>query len=84
MTKKIDEIQFIRDFHGGKNYIEIALRHKITIGAVAYRVKRLGLKRSGQKGQKRESFSKEEIAIMKIMLDTHGGRRQLFDILRGK
>ncbi|MBA7535377.1 hypothetical protein ES705_27630 [subsurface metagenome] len=84
MTKKIDEIQFIRDFHGGKNYIEIAHRNKITIGTVAHRVRKLGLKRSGQKSQKRESFSAEEVSIMRIMLGTHGGRNQLLTILRGE
>jgi len=84
MTKKIDEPQFLRDFIEGKLYAEIADKHKFTIGAVAYRVKKLGLKRSGQKGQKSESFSKEEIGIMKIMLDTRRGREQLIDIFRGK
>lgn len=83
MTKKIDETQFLKDFHEGKNYIEIANKHKITIGAVSYRIKKLGLKRSGQKNQKRESFSAEEVSIMRIMLDTHGGRSQLLTILRG-
>jgi len=45
MTKKIDEVQFIKDFHEGKNYIEIADKNKITIGTVAHRVRKLGLKR---------------------------------------
>jgi len=84
MTKKIDEVQFIKDFYGGKNYIEIADRHKVTIGTVAHRIRKLGLKRSGLKSQKRESFSAEEVSIMRIMLDTHGGRSQLLAILRGK
>jgi len=84
MTKKIDETQFLRDFREGKNYIEIAHRHKITIGAVVYRIKRLGLKRSGQKGQKKESFSAEEKYIIGKMIETHRGREQLLYILRGE
>jgi len=82
MNKKIDETQFLRDFRGGKLYVEIADKHKISIGGVAYRIKKLGLKRSGQRGQKKESFSAEEINFMKSLMDTYRGRKQLLDILR--
>ena len=62
MTKKIDETQFLRDFREGKNYVGIALRQKITIGTVAYWVKKLGLKRSGQRGaKKRVIFSRRKV-----------------------
>jgi len=84
MTKKIDEIQFLKDFREGKLYVEIADKHKITIGGVAYRIKKLGLKRSGQRGQKKESFSAEEKYIIGKMIETHGGREQLLHILRGE
>jgi len=84
MTKKIDEFQFIKDFHEGKNYIEIADRHKLTIGTVAYRIEKLGLKRSGQRRQKKESFSAEEKYIISKMIETHRGREQLLCILRGE
>ncbi len=84
MTKKIDETQFLRDFREGKNYVGIALRQKITIGTVAYWVKKLGLKRSGQRGQKKESFSAEEKYIISKMIETHRGREQLLYILRGE
>ncbi|GAJ11183.1 unnamed protein product, partial [marine sediment metagenome] len=65
-------------------YVEIALRQKITIGTVAYWVKKLGLKRSGQRGQKKESFSAEEKYIIGKMIETHRGREQLLYILRGE
>jgi len=84
MTKKIDEVQFLRDFREGRNYREIALRHKFTIGGVAYRIKKLGLKRSEQRRQKKESFSVEEKYIISKMIETHGGREQLLYILRGE
>jgi len=84
MTKKIDETQFFRDFRKGKLYVEIADKHKITIGTVSNRVKKLGLKRSGQKRQKKESFSAEEKYIVSKMIETHRGREQLLYILRGE
>jgi len=84
MTKKIDETQFLRDFREGKLYVEIADKQKITIGTVAYWVKKLGLKRSGQKRKKGEVFSAEERYIFSKMLETHGGREQLLYILRGE
>ena len=79
MNKKIDETQFLKDFRGGKLYVEIADKHKITIGTVSNRVKKLGLKR---RGQKKESLSAEEINFMKSLMDTYRGRRQLLDILK--
>jgi len=84
MTKKIDETQLIRDFREGKNYAEIADKHKITIGTVVYRVKKLGLVRRGQRRQKKESFSAEEKYIVGKMIETHRGREQLLYILRGE
>ena len=84
MTKKIDEVQFLRDFREGRNYTEIALRQKITIGTVVYRIKKLGLKRSGQRREKKESLSAEERYIISKMIETHRGREQLLYILRGE
>jgi len=84
MTKKVDETQLVKDFYGGIPYTEIALRQKVTIGTVVYRVKKLGLKRSGQKREKEEVLSVEERYIISKMIETHGGRRQLLYILRGK
>jgi len=84
MTKKIDETQFLKDFRGGRLYVEIADKHKITIGTVAYRIKKLGLKRRGQRGQKKESLSAEEKYIIGKMIETNGGREQLLYILRGE
>lgn len=84
MTRKIDETQFLKDFHEGKKYVEIADKNKISIGAVAYRVKRLGLKRSGQKGQKEELFSAEEKDILRDLIGTYRGRKQLLYILKGE
>ena len=81
MTKKIDETQLVKDFKGGEKYAEIARRHKVTIGAVYYWVKKLGLKRCGQRGQ---VFSAEEKDILRAMIETRGGRRQLLYILKGE
>ncbi len=81
MTKKIDEIQLIEDFKGGKIYVEIALRHKCSVGAITYRLRKLGLRRVKQN---RELFSAEERYIFSKMLETHGGRKQLLEILREK
>lgn len=81
MTKKIDKIQLVKDFHGGKLYTEIALRHKVTIGAVYYWVRKLGLER---RRQKRQVFSAEEKRILRAMIETRGGRKQLLYILKGE
>jgi hypothetical protein len=79
MNKKIDKTQLIRDFHEGKLYAEIALKHKCGIGTIVYRFRKLGLKRTKQG---RESFSAEEINFMKSLMDTYRGRKRLLDILR--
>ena len=79
MTKKIDETQLIKDFHEGKLYAEIALKHKCGIGTVAYRLGRLGL---GRNKQTRELFSAEEKDFMRALINTYRGRKQLLDILR--
>ena len=84
MTKKIDLTQLVRDFNGGEKYTEIALRQKVNTATVAYWVKKLGLVRSGQRRQKKESFSVEEKCIISKMIETRGGRRQLLYILRGE
>lgn len=82
MIKKVDETQLVRDFHGGKLYVEIAFRQKVTIGTVVYWVKKLGLKRRGQKRQKGEVLSAEEKYIISKMIETRKGREQLLYILR--
>ncbi|MBA7565287.1 hypothetical protein ES695_13655 [Candidatus Atribacteria bacterium 1244-E10-H5-B2] len=79
MIKKIDENQLIRDFHEGKLYAEIALKHKCGIGTVAYWLGKLGLKRNKQD---RELFSAEEKDFMRSLIGTYRGRKQLLDILR--
>ncbi len=84
MAKKVDKTQLVKDFYEGIHYAEIALRQKVNIGAVAYWVRKLGLKRSGQKGQNKEMFSAEEKRTLRAMMETHGGRRQLLYILKGK
>lgn len=84
MTKKVDETQLVKDFYGGIPYAEIALRQKVNTGTVAYWVKKLGLERSGQRRQKKESFSAEEKYIISKMIETRGGREQLLYILRGE
>ena len=81
MTKKIDEIQIIKDFHEGKLYAEIALKHKCSIGTIAYRLKKLGLKRNKQGW---ELFSAEEKDFMRGLIDTYRGRKQLLEILTDK
>ena len=81
MAKKIDVTQLVRDFKGGEKYAEIALRQKVTIGGVFYWVKKLGLKRCGQK---RQVFSVQEKHILSAMLETRGGRKQLLYILKGE
>ena len=79
MTKKIDETQLIKDFHKGMNYTEIALEHKCSIGTLAYRFRKLGLKRNKQG---RELFSAEEKDFMRGLIDTYRGRKQLLYILK--
>lgn len=81
MTKKIDETQVIKDFHEGKLYAEIALKHKCGIGTIAYRLRKLGLKRNEQGG---ELFSAEEKDFLRSLMDTYRGRKQLLDILTDK
>jgi len=84
MTKKIDEVQFLKDFYEGKPYTEIAFKNKISIPTVTYRLKKLGLNRGRQRGQNKEVFSAEEKYIISKMIETSGGRRQLLNILRGE
>jgi len=81
MTKKIDETQLIKDFHKGKLYAEIALKHKCGIGTIAYRLRKLGLKRN-KLG--RELFSTEEKDFMRTLINTYRGRKQLLYILKDK
>jgi len=81
MTKKIDETQLIKDFHEGKLYAEIALKHKCKIGTIAYRLRKLGLKRNKQGW---ELFSAEEKDFLRGLMDTYRGRKQLLDILTDK
>jgi len=81
MTKKINETLLIKDFHEGKLYTEIALKHKISIGTIVYRLRKLGL---GRNKQARELFSAEEKDFMRALMGTYRGRKQLLDILRSK
>ena len=81
MNKKIDGIQLIKDFHEGKLYAEIALKHKCGIGTIAYRLRKLGLKRNKQG---RELFSAEEKDFLRSLMDTYQGRKQLLDILKDR
>ncbi len=81
MTKGIDSLSFLRDYRGGKSYEEIALKQSCSITTIGNRVRSLGLKRTRQK---REIFSEEERYIFSKMIETHGGRKQLLEILRGK
>jgi len=80
MTKEIDFIRFLRDYKEGKSYEEIALKQGCSIPTISNKVKSLGLKRIRQK---REIFSEEERYIFSRMIETHGGRKQLLEILRG-
>ena len=80
MTKKIDETQLVKDYHGRMPYTEIALKHKISISTITYRLKKLGLKRNKEE---KDVFSVEEKYIISKMIETPGGRKQLLDILRG-
>lgn len=81
MTKKIDEVQLLKDFYEGKPYTKIALKHKVSITTIIYRLKKLGLKRNKEK---KDVFSVEEKLIISKMIETPGGRKQLLYILRGK
>lgn len=83
MAKKIDVTQLVRDFNGGEKYLKIARRQKVTIGTVFYWIKKLGLKRCGQRRKKGEVFSVQEKHILRAMLETRGGRKQLLYILKG-
>lgn len=79
MTKKIDETQLIKDFEEGKHYAEIAIRYKCHTSTIAYRIKKLGLRRNRQD---RELFSAEEKEFMRGLMHTHQGRKQLLYILK--
>lgn len=79
MTKKIDETLLIKDFHKGKPYAEIALKHKSSIGTISYRLRKLGL---GRNKQARELFSAEEKDFLRNLMETHRGRKQLLNILK--
>ncbi|GAH00042.1 unnamed protein product [marine sediment metagenome] len=81
MTKEIDSVRFLRDYREGKSYEEIAHKQGCSTTTIANRVKRLGLKRNKQK---REIFSEEERYLFSSMIETHGGRKQLLEILRGE
>ena len=81
MTKKIDETQLVKDFLGKMRYTEIALKHKISIPTIIYRLRKLGLKRN-KEGE--EALSQEEKCTISEMIETPGGRGQLLYILRGK
>jgi len=81
MSKKIDETQLIKDFHEGKLYAEIALKHKSSIGTIAYRLRKIGL---GRNKQTPELFSAEEKDFLRSLMDTYRGRKQLLDILKDK
>jgi transposase-like protein len=84
MAKKIDETQLVKDFRKGIPYAEIARRQKVNTGSVAYWVKKLGLERSGQRRKKGEVFSVQEKRILRAMIETRGGRKQLLYILKGE
>jgi len=87
MTKKIDESQLIKDFEEGKLYTEIALKHKSSIGTIAYRLGKLGLERYKhlrRNKQFKEKFSAEEKDSIRGLMDTRRGRKQLIDILKDK
>ena len=81
MAKKIGKTQLIKDFRGGKTYAEIASRHKCSIGTIAYRLRKLGLKRGKQN---RSLFSAEEKDFIRSLIKTYRGRKQLFAILKDK
>lgn len=79
MSKKIDESQLIKDFHEGKLYADMALKHKSSIGTIVYHLKKLGL---GRNKQAKELFSAEEKDFMRALINTYRGRKQLLHILR--
>ena len=80
MTKKINSLDFLKDYQEGKSYEKIALKQSCSITTIANRVKNLGLKRDRKS---RELFSAEDRFIFSKMLETRGGRKQLLEILRG-
>jgi hypothetical protein len=87
MTKKIDESQLIKDFEEGKLYTEIALKYKSSIGTIAYRLGKLGLRRYKhlrRNKQFKEKLLAEERGSIRSLMDTRRGRRQLLDILKDK
>lgn len=79
MSKKIDESQLIKDFHEGVLYADMALKHKCHVTAIAYHLKKLGLRRNKQD---RELFSAEEKDFMRALMNTYRGRKQLLNILK--
>jgi len=81
MTKKIDEIQLIKDFDRGESYSEMAFKHKCSKPLVVYRLKKLGL---GKYKEFKEKISIEKKDFIKSLMDTFRGRKQLLDILRGE
>jgi len=81
MTKKIDETQLIKDFYEGVLYVDMAIKHRRCIGTIAYRLRKLGLKRTKQN---RGLFSAEEKDFMRGLMETYQGRKQLLNILRGE
>ena len=81
MTERIDETQLVKDFHKDVLYIDMAIKHKCHVSTIAYRLKKLGL---GRSKEIRELFSAEERYILSKMIETHGGRKQLLNILRDK
>jgi len=81
LTKGIDYLTFLKDYRGGKSYKEIAISQGCSITTVANKVHSIGLKRIRKN---RELFSEEEKYIFSKMIETHRGREQLLEILRGK
>lgn len=81
MTKRIDKTRLVKDFHKDVLYIDMAIKYKCHVSTIVYQLKKLGLKRNKQN---RELFSEEEKDIMRGLMSTHGGRKQLFEILIGK
>ncbi len=79
MSKKIDEILLIKDFHKDVLYVDMAIKHKCHVSTIAYHIKKLGL---GRNKQDRELFSAEEKDFMRSLIGTYRGRKQLLDILR--
>jgi len=57
----------------------MAIKHRCCIGTIAYQLRKLGLKRGKQNWR---LFSAEEKNIIRSLLDTYRGRKQLLYILR--